>query len=36
MPLLAGFAGIEAERPFNCQIVLIPPPGEGRHVMGSE
>ena len=36
MPLLAGFAGIEAERPFNCQIVLIPPPGEGCDVMGSE
>src|SRR5262249_58692389 len=36
MSLLAGFAGIEAERPFDCQIVLIPPPGEGRDVMRSE
>lgn len=36
MPLLAGFAGIKAERPFDCQIVLIPPPSEGRDVMRSE
>jgi hypothetical protein len=36
MPLLAGFARIQAERPFDCQIVLIPPPGEGRDVMRSE
>jgi hypothetical protein len=36
MPLLAGFAGIKAERLFDRQIVLIPPPSEGRDVMRSE
>jgi hypothetical protein len=36
MPLLAGFAGIKTDRPFDCQIMLIPPPGEGRDVMRPE